>query len=1137
VNTYIKKIVLLVLFAQSFIGISQQDTLFWFAAPDVSSAEGEMPIHLNLSSYVSSATVTIDQPANLGFTPIVVNLAANSNSVVDLTPFITDVESSGADIVDNSGIRITSSDYISASYEILHPSNRELFSLKGNKGIGMNFYTPFQKFWDNATVAPSSHSSFELVATEDGTTIAITPRTNIVGHLVGSTFTVNLNQGETYSARDINNTGVSSLAGSIVASNKPIAVTIFQGAVSNSTCTSTIGDQITPVDYLGENFIVNKTAGLDERFYILATENGTSITITNSSTTSALISWGETYEYVLADDINYIETNKPVYLMHVSGNGCNLGMTQVPHVYCAGKYEQSFSRESVDSFGLVINVRAGFEDQFTLNGSTTLVTAADFNVVPGTLGEYVSGVIYFNTTVLPIGGYNNLSNTGDIFNLATISGSSTTGTAYSFVSEFQSYPFINSGLDATVCANGEFDVTGLIGGGSVTGIWGSTGFGTWDKGLDTLINTYIPSDLDTIISPINLILITTGPCPVLKDTIVLTVTPAPIVSASVDQTVCANNANVNLDGSVTGGATTGAWITLGSGTFLPNNTDLSAVYIPSDADTSAGMVTLVLSSTTVGNCLVVTDTILISITNSPLVEIIEDTISVCANNTDVSLNGSVSGVTSTGKWITSGNGVFMPNNLSLNCVYQPSPQDVLAGNITIFLESTNNFNCFVEKDSVVVEFIDLSIVNAGDDQTICINSSEVDLSGAISGITTTGIWSGGNGTFSTIDTDLVTSYTPTASEISSGTLSLILTSTNNLSCLAITDNIVINFVAQPFANYSFTEACFGNITEFNDFSLNGFGTIVNWEWNFGDNSTASIENPEYTFSTPGFHNVELIVESDAGCYDTIVKEINVLELPVADYTYTSECNNDQVIISFNDASTVNNDVITNWNYDFGGQGNQSTQNPITVFSTEGNFSVTQIIETFNGCKDTIVKIINIPPLPLAGFTYDTDNGLNVGAEFSFIDTSLNSVSYEWDLGNGETSSEQNPATIYFGNGLYDVTQWVTSSAGCSDSITLVLNINTITTEISDLIPNAISPNSDGVNDVWKLEFVELLYDDANIVIVNRLGQTVFESIGYTTPWDGTINGDDVPEGTYYYVIKISEDEIYKGTILVLKNGK
>ena len=1134
---YSKKILLLFLFIQSFIGLSQQDTLFWFAAPDVSSIEGESPIHLNLSSYTIASTVTIDQPANVGFLPIIVNLAANSKTIVDLTPFLSDIESAGADIVDNSGLRIIATELISASYEILHATNRELFSLKGNKGIGKNFYTPFQNFWNTAAIIPATYSSFEIVATEDGTTIAITPKTNIVGHVVGSTFTINLNKGETYSARDINNTAASSLAGSIVASNMPISVTIFQGAISNNSCTSTIGDQITPVDYLGRNFIINKTTAHNERFYILATENGTSITITNSTVTTTLINWSETYEYVLSDDLNYIETNKPVYLIHVSGNGCNIGMTQVPQVSCAGKYKQNFTRESVDSFALVINIRAGFENQFTLNGNSLLINPLDFSVVPGTSGEYMSAEIYFNTTELPIGNYNKLSNTGDIFGLATINGSHTTGSSYSFISEFHSYPFINSGVDATICANSSFDVTGIIGGGDVSGIWVGTGFGSWDVGTDNLINTYYPSDLDTIISPINLILTTTGPCPVLKDTIVLTVTPRPIVSASADQTVCANNANVNLSGFVSGGATTGVWTTLGSGTFLPNDTDLNAVYEPSNVDITAGIVTIVLSSTLQGTCEIVRDTMLIAVTNSPLVEIVLDTIWVCSNNSNVSLSGSVSGVSTTGKWITVGTGIFSPDNLSLTPTYQPSPQDILLGNITVYLESTNNNNCYSKKDSIVISFTDNPIANAGGDIISCANDSEIDLNGMVSGISTTGIWSGGNGIYSNSNTGLTTVYSPTVAEANSGTLTLTLTSTNNLTCVATTDNIVIDFVSQPFANFSFTEVCKGKSTEFSNFSLNGFGTIVNWEWNFGDNNMSSSQDPNHTFLTSGTQFVELIVESNVGCKDTITKDVTVFELPVAAYTTESSCNTNQVIMKFIDQSTVNNDNITDWSYDFGGQDNQSIQNPITVFIAEGNFSITQIVTTANGCKDTNIQIVNIPPKPVAGFFYDTDNGLNIGAEFSFIDTSTNGTTWEWDLGNGETSEEQNPSTVYFENGLYKIVQWVTSTSGCSDSIVLTLNINTIITKISDLIPNAISPNGDGVNDVWKLEFVKLLHDDANIIIVNRLGQTVFESIGYSNPWDGTFNGTDVPEGTYYYIIKISEEEIYKGTILVLKNGK
>lgn len=1128
----IKNLLSILFCIQFSLVFSQQDTEFWFAAPDISSAEGESPVYLNLSSYTNPATVTITQPANGGFAPIVVNLGANSKSTVDLTPFLANIESPSANTIENTGLKIVSNENISVSYEVLNPNNHEVFALKGTKALGTDFYTPFQKFFDNDVISPATFSSIEIVATVDNTTLAITPRTDIVGHVANSTYTVVLNQGQTYSARDVNVSASTSLAGSIVSSDQPVALTLYTGAALNGSCNSSLGDQIVSTEYLGSDFIIHKTNASNERIYILATQNSTDITITNSTTTNTLINWSETYEYVLTDNINHIKTTKPVYVIHIGGNGCNLGMSQVPQVSCAGKFEQNFTRESSDSLGLIVHIRAGFENNFSLNGNTTLLQAADFSTVPGTSGEYVSALKYFNTTDIPVGGFNQLTNSGDVFGLAVVNGTQGVGSAYAYVSEYLSYPFVNAGNDATVCANSSISLSGVVGGGSVTGVWGSNGFGSWEFGLDTLTNTYYPSHLDTIISPINLILTSTGPCPVKKDTLVLTVTPAPIVNASVNQVVCANNSNTVLNGTISGGSSTGVW-SLGAGTYTPNNTDLNAVYTPSTAEINAGIATLVLTSTAQGSCSAETDTMQISITASPIVDIPQDTIYACSNNPNVNLTGTVSGGASTGKWLSTGNGLFSPDNLSLTTTYQPSPQDVAAGEIWIYLESTNNGNCVSELDSVNITFTALPVVDAGVDQIVCSNDSEVTLTGIVSGPTTTGSWSGGSGTFNPDNTTLSTIYTPTPAEISGGSITLTLTSTNNGTCVAENDAILIDFAAPPFANFNFNSVCEKDTTYFTDFSLDGFGTIVNWSWDFGDGSTDFSTNTEHIYTSPGSYDVELIIQSSVGCFDTVVKTVSSFEKPQANFDYTSTCNADQIIIDFNDLSTVGTSTINYWFYDFGGVGSQATQNPTQLFLGEGNFTITQIVQTIDGCSDTATQVLNIPPKPVAGFFYNSDNGLNIGAAFEFIDTSLYAVEWQWDLGNGESSTDQNPLTTYFENGSYNVTQWVTSSSGCVDSVTVKIDINTVTNEISDLIPNAISPNADGKNDVWKLEFISILYPDAEVVVVNRWGQTIFQSIGYSEPWDGTYNGEIVPEGTYYYVIRTSPDEVFEGTILVL----
>jgi gliding motility-associated-like protein len=107
-----------------------------------------------------------------------------------------------------------------------------------------------------------------------------------------------------------------------------------------------------------------------------------------------------------------------------------------------------------------------------------------------------------------------------------------------------------------------------------------------------------------------------------------------------------------------------------------------------------------------------------------------------------------------------------------------------------------------------------------------------------------------------------------------------------------------------------------------------------------------------------------------------------------------------------------------------------------------------------------------------------------------------------------------------------------------DSALVPIVINTVVTEIVTLIPNAISPNGDGKNDVWKLPFIELLYPDAVVEIYNRWGQRVFyDDDGYKVPWDGRYNGEEVPQGTYYYIITLNhpnEPDPYKGTLLILK---
>ena len=86
-----------------------------------------------------------------------------------------------------------------------------------------------------------------------------------------------------------------------------------------------------------------------------------------------------------------------------------------------------------------------------------------------------------------------------------------------------------------------------------------------------------------------------------------------------------------------------------------------------------------------------------------------------------------------------------------------------------------------------------------------------------------------------------------------------------------------------------------------------------------------------------------------------------------------------------------------------------------------------------------------------------------------------------------------------------------------------------------IFPTVITPNFDGKNDLFIIEFLEIVYPDCHVIIYNRWGSIVFESFGYNQPWDGTFNNEPVPMGAYFYKIILNDGAgtIYTGDINVI----
>jgi gliding motility-associated-like protein len=446
---------------------AQIDTEFWFAAPEVSisNANFDRPIVLRIATMAQASTVTVTQPANPGFVPITVNVGANATGNIDLTPWIDIIENKPPNAVLNYGLRITATAPVSVYYEIVSQQclcNPEIFSLKGMNAVGNAFIVPFQTFLNNGGgYNPTPYSSFDIVATEDNTTITITPTRALVGRAAGVTFNITLNRGQTWSGTATSQAAAQHPSGTVVNADKPIAITMKDDLLSGAPyggCADLMGDQIVPVNRVGEEYIVMK-GGLNgpDRVFVVGTQNGTAITMAGAPVGN--INAGQTLTLDINAAATYIEATAPVYVLHLSGFGCEVGGALLPPVICTGSEQLGFTRSTTENFAINLMTRTGNEGGFTINGNAGLVPAGAFNPVPGTNGDWMAAQIYFTPAQIAAGSGNVIANSLGKFHMGIIHGSGGGGTRYGYFSDFNAVdpPVVANALD--VCEGQSIELT------------------------------------------------------------------------------------------------------------------------------------------------------------------------------------------------------------------------------------------------------------------------------------------------------------------------------------------------------------------------------------------------------------------------------------------------------------------------------------------------------------------------------------------------------------------------------------------------------------------------------------------------------------------------------------------------------
>lgn len=369
------------------------------------------------------------------------------------------------------------------------------------------------------------------------------------------------------------------------------------------------------------------------------------------------------------------------------------------------------------------------------------------------------------------------------------------------------------------------------------------------------------------------------------------------------------------------------------------------------------------------------------------------------------------------------------------------------------------------------------------------------------------------------------------------TVTLVVVTSDGCRSTPFTQTIFVN--PTPVPQFTFTaSACLPQAKI--DFTNTTPGLVnYTYSWEFGDPSsptnTSNTTHSSHTYTAVGPYTVLLTATSPtSGCtHDTSIIVNSIHRQPIASFRLSAPAVCIDKPLTVTDNSIPVEGSIASWNWEYGDNTSATGQSPAAhLYTAQGTYQVKLTVTSSFGCTDDSTisfRVWNYPDANAGPTLYILEGG----SQTILATASGQSLSYVWTtIPSGFTSTLNSTSILQpIVSPIQDMRYLLTVSnpANCIDTSSVFVKVLR-----QPDIPNTFSPNNDGINDYWLIDYLST-YPQCKVQVFTRTGQKVFESRGYKEPWDGNMNGKSLPMDTYYYIIEPGNGRTpLKGYVQIIK---